>query len=151
MKLTFGLDATKVEKQLANLGRGLSDFRQPFTEAGDDLLRFYGVEVFDTQGQASGDRWKDLAATTWLMREKRQGYYANPPIERNKILVWTGRMQRGFKKDVGRDTLRIFNEVPYFKYHQLSQRKMLTINERVISTVTKRVFEHVLNEVDSPI
>lgn len=154
MELTFRIDETKVTKTFNNLARGLSSFQKPFTKAGDDLLRFYGVEVFDSQGRESGERWRQLAASTLLAREQRKGYYRNPPIAINKILVWTGRLQKGFEKQVTPKRLRIFNDVPYFKYHQKAggrpaQRKMLAITSKVIDKVVKRVLEHVEDAIES--
>lgn len=154
MEVTFRIDDTKVKKTFKNLGRGLSSFQKPFNKAGDDLLRFYGTEVFDSQGRDNGERWKQLAASTLLARQNREGYYAQPPIAQGKILVWTGRMQRGFEKEVTPKRLRIFNEVPYFKYHQKAggrpaQRKMLALTSKVIDKVVKRILDHVEDALES--
>lgn len=154
MKLSFSLDDTKVVKRLGKISGGVTDFRKPFDAAGKDLLAFFGGEVFETQGKALGESWRELAASTLIARDQGRGHYARRPEVRTKILWWTGDLKRGFKKDVKKLELRIHNVVPYFKYHQKRggrppQRRMLAINARVITIVVERVAEHTSKLVGS--
>ena len=139
MSLRFSLDATQVEKKIDSMTKGLKDFREPLDNAGGDLLKFFGDTVFQSQGAEAGATWKRLAQSTLYARAHRIGYYANTPITLGKILIWTGRLMRGFEKAVTKTTLIIRNGVDYFKYHQLSQRKMLTINSKVITIVVGHI------------
>ena len=147
MEITFSIDDTKVTKKLSLMKNGFSDCRKPLSAAGEKLLSLYGIEVFETQGGAIGDSWRSLAASTQNSRAKRTGYYRNPPIRTDKILVWTGRLQSGMKKEVTKDMLRIYNSVPYFRHHQTRggrtpQRKMLAITSRVITTVVDEISKY---------
>lgn len=142
MDITLTLNTTEVTKKLNNVASGLKDFREPFDNAGGDLLNFFGNTVFESQGREAGEAWQQLAATTLYMRARRIGYYKQTPIATGKILIWTGRLMKGFQKAVTRTTLIIRNGVDYFKYHQLSQRKMLTINPKVITIVVGRVNDY---------
>lgn len=140
MQVTITLDDAKVTKKLNLMIQGFSDFSEPLNKVGDDLLKYYGIEVFETQGGELAAPWRPLALSTLYMREHRSGYYRNQPIRTDKILIWTGRLQKGFKKEVGSTKLRIYNDVEYFKYHQKAsgrppQRPMLAINGRVIAMV----------------
>lgn len=148
MKLSFRVDSSEVTKTFNDLGRGLTSLQKPFTKAGDDLLRFYGVEVFDTQGGAIGENWRKLAASTLMARDRRTGYYKLPPVETGKKLIWTGAMKSGFKRQVAPKRLRIFNDVPYFKYHQKAggkppQRKMISLTPNVIETVVNHIVDYI--------
>lgn len=146
--LSFSLDDTRVKKKLSGLAAGVRDFKKPFDAAGSELLEFYGEEVFASQGSAIGESWRALAASTLRARDARSGYYRQPPIMTGKILVWTGRLKKGFAREVTSRMLRVFNNVPYFKHHQRAsgsppQRRMLAINKEVITKVIRHVQRYV--------
>jgi phage gpG-like protein len=139
MKIT--LDDREVRLKLDKLVKGVSDLKPVFEDTGDELLKYYGDEIFEAQGTSSGDKWKNLAVSTAMNREQRRGYYKNTPIATNKILVWTGRLQKGFKKQAERTKLTIENTVPYFKHHQtgggrVPKRQMLKITNPSIKIIT---------------
>jgi len=63
-----------------------------------------------------------------------------------------GALKRGFNRTVETTKLTIFNTVDYFKYHQSSsgrppQRKMLTINSKVIETVVNAINEYIIKSI----
>lgn len=144
MEISFTISDINIRKKLNDLGREIKDFREPLNEIGDDLIDLYANKVFESSGTAIGNKWKDLGLLTLRARERRTGYYALTPRVTGKILIWTGRLQDGFRKTVDSTKLIIDNQVEYFKYHQLSQRKMLAITANVISIVNKRVNEYAL-------
>lgn len=151
-ELRITLDDTEVRKKLNQMAGDLNDFKESFRQAGDELLDYFGKMVFESQGKESGEPWRALSATTLKMRDSRSGYYANPPITTNKILIWTGRLKKGFFKTVERTRLTIGNTVDYFKYHQRAigwppQRKMLTINSKVIEIVVNAINEYLIKSV----
>lgn len=143
LTVSIKLDDREVVNKINTLTSNISSFRQPFEKVGNDLLDLYGKKVFDTQGREIGDSWKPLSVATLQLRASRRGYYAKQPRTTNKILIWTGRLQDGFRKIVTSHRLVIENLVEYFKYHQLSQRKMLRITKKVIEIVEKRILEHI--------
>lgn len=148
-EISIKFDDLEVQKTLQSLGDAFKNTKKPLTEAGNDLLDFYGKKVFKTQGGASGAKWKPLSATTLKMRAERTGHYAKTPKARGKILIWTGALQKGFVKKVSRTKLIIKNNVKYFKFHQRAtgrppQRKMLTINREVITIVIKIFNKHIV-------
>lgn len=146
MKMTFSLDGRAVSKKLSAAASACSDFTVPFNLAADRLLKIYSVEHFEGQGSFD-EKWRPLAAATLKMRARRTGYYKQTPVEEGKILVWTGRLRSGFRKEVDQKSLRIFNDVPYFEYHQKGdgrhppRRRMLKL--------TREYIEIVINEVNS--
>lgn len=151
-ELKISLDDTEIRKKLDQLAGDLKSYKKPFTEAGDELLGFYGGEVFSTQGRASGEPWRALSPATLKLRAERRGHYANPPITTNKILIWTGALQKGFEKTVSATRLVVKNTVDYFKYHQQAsgrppQRKMLHINSKVIEIVVKAVNNYIVKSI----
>lgn len=151
MRLSFELDTRQATKALSALAGNLEDLRKPLEQSGNDLLQFFGYEVFETQGAVNGSAWRRLAASTLKMRQNRWGYYKQAPRRTDRILIWTGRLQDGFRKQVGKDILVIRNDVEYFKYHQLGQRRMLALNDRVISKVIARFNEHIANSLKKSI
>lgn len=154
MELSFQLNDAAVKKTFASLERSLSSYKKPFQKAGKDLVTFYGEEVFDSQGEAGSGRWRKLAASTLMARERRSGYYAQRPVATGKALIWTGRLQKGIKDEPSDKQLRIYNDVPYFKYHQKAggrppQREMLVINSKVITTVSGHIFDYLESAIES--
>lgn len=140
MNITITLDKTSVEKHLRLIAASAKDMQETLAEVGDELLSFYGDQVFMTQGAAINDPWRALAVSTLRARARRTGYYKQTPIMEGKILVWTGRLKRGMKKQATANQLRIYNDVDYFKYHQRAggrppQRKMLAITSDVVTRV----------------
>lgn len=139
--ITFTLDDREVTKKINSLADGVKSFKKPFETVGDELLGFYGEDVFASQGQLSGGKWRNLSVETLKARKYGYGHYAKTPIATNMILVWTGTLKKGFKKAVTSTRLTIRNTVKYFKYNQPA-RKMLTINQYVIEKVTATFNEY---------
>ena len=139
--LSFKLDDTEFSKTLNHMIDGAKDYTEPLNDAGDDMLDIYGNKVFEQQA-ANQDPWRELSPATLMMRDKRQGHYAQAPRRTDKILVWTGTLMDGFVKSVDKVKLKIENGVEYFKYHQRSQRKMLFLNKDIITLVLDKVKQH---------
>ena len=112
-----------------------TDLRIPFNRIGKLLVRFYGGEVFDTEGAVIGAKWKD-------------GPYYNK-------LVRSGTMKKSFEYRSTKKQLEIKNETPYFKYHQsnairrnkLPRRKMLHLDEPRRQLVVKEIHEHYVDQL----
>lgn len=151
MFLTISLDITTIEKRLSDIVASVSDVTSTLEIVGDELLNFYGVVQFETEGGSGGNPWKELSPMTVMMRQKKLGHYALPNTG-DSILWWTGRLKEGFFKTVSDQKLTIGNDVPYFAQHQLGngnqppQRKMLVINDKVTVLVldTFKEFIHKL-------
>lgn len=142
MSISIKYDTKEVQLKIKDMEQGLSDLTVPFQQTGDDLIKFYGKEVFESEGGAMDGRWRPLSAGTILARAMRRGHYANPPIATDKILTWTGDLRNGFKKQVSRLQLVISNSVEYFKYNQ-PDRPMLGINQKVIDIVMKNITSYI--------
>lgn len=134
------MDTTEVNKTFKGMIDAAKDYTKPLEDAGDEMLAIYGDKVFQQQG-SQGLKWKELSASTLMMRENRTGYYAQPPVQTGKILIWTGRLMGGFQKRAERLKLTINNTVDYFKYQQ-KKRKMLYINKDIIDIVAQKVIQH---------
>lgn len=104
-----GLD--NVTGRLAKLGASLHDFTTAFTGLGAKLIQFYGNDVFNSRGQALGETWAPLSAST--RAEKDRDWRGA------QDLVRTGAMQRGFYSEIRPTSLFIGNRAPYFPFQQL--------------------------------
>ncbi len=137
MNISISLSDTQVKKTLEGLSAGLKDLKRPLEDVGDTLLEHYSETVFESQGQANGAAWRPLSAATLKLRAERRGYYAKAPKRTGKILIWTGKLQEGFRKTVSSTKLVIENNVDYFKHHQINSRPMLAITSQVITKVVE--------------
>lgn len=149
--ISIEFDTRKLDQKLAGLDSVVKNAQPIFEDIGNDLITYYGNEVFTSGGAAlKGGGWRSLANATIEARTKRTGYYKQAPIATGKILIWTGRLMNGFKKEASRVQLRIHNIVSYFKYHQkgggrLPKREMLAITPRTIKTVNDK-FREAINK-----
>jgi len=141
MEFSIKFDDREIKKKLGSLQEGLKSYKTPLEAVGTDLIDFYGQKVFKTQGKALGSPWKGLSSGTLLAREHKQGYYAKPPREKGKILIWTGRLQDSFRKKAERFKLTIDNKDPKFKHHQLGgktpKRPMLGLTKEIITSIVE--------------
>jgi len=142
MQISIKMDDKQVIKKLGTISTGLKNFKEPLNKVGDDLVKFYGEKVFETQGSAIGSKWAGLSPSTMDARLNRRGHYSNSPIATSKILIWTGALKKGFQKKVSSVKLIVSNNVKYFKYNQ-GKRPMLGINREVINIVVKRFEEYI--------
>lgn len=119
--------------------RRISDPSTMLTEIGDTLEGEF-VDNFAEEGGRLNDPWAELAKSTQDER-RRLGYGAAHPI-----LLRTGKLRDGFRKQVTKNMVRVYNVVDYFKYHQLGTpkmpaRRMIVFPERlkqeVIASFTK--------------
>ena len=132
--MTVKADFTQVDKLMTTILNGLKNMSKPFNEMGNQLIKFFGDENFQAQGGKLGTQWSPLAVSTLQARARRYGHYKNNPKSTNQILVWTGALQKGFKKSVESTRLTIDNNVSYFD-HNIQTRAMLGINSNVIKII----------------
>lgn len=148
MQISIKLDDKEVKKKLGNLQTGLKSYKTPLETIGTTLIDIYGNKVFKTQGKELGSPWKGLSASTLEARARRSGYYSNPPKERGKILIWTGRLQESFRKKAEALRLTIDNTDKKFKHHQLGsgrtpQRPMLGITKDITSKIVDSLNDYI--------
>lgn len=142
VKINISFDSRSVDKELSKLIKGVSNFKEPLNSIGDDLVKFYGKDVINSQGAKSGTKWKKLSPSTLLARSKKYGYYKKKSIASNKALVWTGNLSKNFTKAVTKVRLVVGNSTDYFKYHQIGKKRppkrpIIVLNKEVISIVMK--------------
>lgn len=137
---------TETQTKLARLSTSLHDFTGALTSLGTQLVTFYSQTVFSSRGQALGETWAPLAAST--RKEKDRNWRGRPD------LVRTGLMQESFYKKVTPDTLFIGNKAPYFAYQQLGTsrnlpaRKMLGVNATVEGFIRTTIEEDIRAKID---
>ncbi len=119
--------ATELSRELLGISAKLRDYRQPFRQSADMLVRQFSNEVFATQGAVLGEKWKRLSPYT-VAQKARLGFPSEP-------LVRTGRMQRSFDSIVSTDQAVVRNTADYFKYHQSNQPRQ-KLPRRVMMKLT---------------
>lgn len=122
-----GLEQTN--ERIAGIAAGLKTGMGPaFQEIGVAGSKYFGGIAFDNRGSVFGASWPTLADST--VADKLKHWRGKP------IMVRTGRMMNGFTYEADGVGVRLYNEAPYFKYHQSSEprtklprRIMLGIND----------------------
>lgn len=147
------MDSQEVERKIKNLQIGVKNFSKPLNKIGNDLLEIYSEDVFKTQGRTIDRTWKPLSVTTLFARSQRQGYYRNAGGG-TQPLIWTKRLQKGFRKKVTSDKLVIDNPIPYFKHHQAPtrpgrppRRQMLRLTSKIINGIMKSLNQFIIKSL----
>ncbi|OJY74680.1 MAG: hypothetical protein BGP12_06920 [Rhodospirillales bacterium 70-18] len=128
--------ATELSRTLIGLESKLKDYRTPFRQSADMLVRQFSKDVFATQGAVIGEKWKRLSPYT-VAQKARLGFSGGP-------LVRTGRMQRSFESIVSTDQAVVRNTAPYFPYHQsgeprtrLPRRVMMKLSQSTKAEIVR--------------
>lgn len=119
-------DKRTIDK-LRKLKVDLTDFSSEMNTLGKYFIQFFGRDVFVTEGDVFGEQWPRLSANYEFW--KRIKYAGRGILER------TGTLRQGYEMQSGKDYVRIFNDVPYAKYHQfgtsrLPKRTLMKIDEQ---------------------
>lgn len=128
-KLTIDINGdTRALQMLDRMEKRLSSPAKELKAVGEMAISEF-TQNFPQEGKRLDEPWKKLAPST-IKQRARLGYGPHP------ILVRTGRLMTGWKQEVKKFLVRIYNPIPYFKYHQkggghLPQRRMLIVNERI--------------------
>ena len=129
MPIQFSIDG---EKQLSRRFRGMEikgkNWKSTFKKIGQDLTGLFGGAVFTTRGSAIGERWKPRADGSI-----------------SSLLQKTGRMRRGFKFNAKGDSLKIYNIMDYFQYHQ-SNRPRSNLPRRVMMKIDNKRKSNIMRE-----
>jgi len=108
------------EKQLSRNLRGVSDWSDTFRTVGGKLQGLFSGPVFETEGKEIGEPWaKRTKSYPW------------------KLLQKSGRMKSGFKYDATKNSVTIYNETPYFAYHQ-SNKPRRVLPRRVMMKIDNK-------------
>lgn len=151
MKLNIhikGVDT--VQKKLQKLNRILGDLSPELTEAGEEMVRFFRIDVFETTGGALDENWKPLSYR--YLRSKQEEYPGKG------ILEATGKMRKSFKLSVNRFEGKVANTAPYAKYHQqpnglgqgiMPRRKFMGMSHDQAKRVTEIFERSIQRRVDA--
>lgn len=110
------LGVNELNARLGRLGRATSDLSLPMKDIGSYLTGFFSGQVFASRGRIIGEPWAPLNPRYAAYKARR--YPGRPP------LIRTGLMNRSFKADSGRSSVRITNTAPYFRYVQQGTGRM---------------------------
>lgn len=138
----------ELSRVLLDTESNLKDFKAPFKDSADYLVRTFSKDVFETQGRAIGERWKRLSPYT-IAQRARLGFFGPP-------LVRTGRMQQGFRSIVSSTQATVYNDTNYFKYHQsrgprtrLPRRAMMALGNTQKETIVRYFQAHMRESMRS--
>lgn len=137
LRLKFSLDGSlQLSRVLFTVSAAVQDWTPAFEKSGEDLVRFFSYDVFESEGEAIDETWSPLAKAYALRKEKKY-----PGMG---ILQATGTMRDSFMSQADSTSLKIWNAAEYFKYHQssaprtkLPRRVMMKLTENLREMVVK--------------
>lgn len=133
VKITIDGDE-RLTRKFSALGFYLTrKLNKPLKESGDLLLKRFD-ENFPKEGKELRKPWKKLAAST-VRQKVALGFGSKGILER------TGTLRKGFQKKVKRFSVRVFNDVNYFKFHQQGSRKL---PQRVMIKSTENIKQDIV-------
>ena len=130
----------EVGQRISYIGSRIKDFTEPLKEIGEYMLKAFNKN-FTKQGSHFQQRWQDLAPST-IADKIRKGYDGQPPMVR------TGKLRDNFRYKIGggllgaltgsKNQITLYNETPYFKYHQSNKPRTSNLPRRVMMATTER-------------
>ena len=129
MDLTIEVEGVEEVALMFDLtGQKAQDMRPTFSSVGDLMLKAFDMN-FDSHGNEFGSPWKPrLKAYPWPMLEQ------------------TGRMKQGFDRRYGADYVELYNEEPYFKYHQSSKARTTRLPRRIMMKIDQKRLDMIIKE-----
>jgi hypothetical protein len=106
----------KIARKLRQMGVTFIDLKPTFTKVGDYLTDFYSGEVYASRGGVIGSRWAPLSSS--YAADKARTFPGRPP------LIRTGLMNRSYNSEPSKQSLTLYNDTPYFDFHQEGTRRM---------------------------
>ena len=135
--INFNGDVRLID-MLDQLDTSLSDFTEPFNEAGAMILEEVD-QAFETEGSRAGNPWQELAEAT-IKQKIRLGYGSMGILER------TGALRESFKFESEPMKLVVSSLSPIYRYHQLGegnnpQRIMLKATENIKQNILEIIIK----------
>ena len=125
LQLSWEIEGTQqLSRVLRDIGDGVKDWTPAFRESAEELVKIFSNDVFATQGDAIGERWKPLTPR-YLAKKIEDGYPAD-------TLIRTGAMKKNFKSLFKSDMAEIWNSTAYFQYHQSDKPRQSNLPRRVM-------------------
>lgn len=138
----------EVDAMLKRTGANVNDLQGAMSEVGYMARRYFSGQVFASRGAVLGERWPPLSARYAV--EKARRWPGRIPMIR------TGLLNRSFRHEAHRMNVTIYNDAPYFKYHQSSaprtkipRRVMIGIYSSLNRDVTKLVVDSLVRRAQS--
>lgn len=128
----------QLSRVIATISATVKDMTPAFEKSGEDLLRIFSYDVFETEGQAVDETWSPLSKA-YAKRKERQ-------FPGKGILEATGKMRQSFMAKADDTSLTLWNAMEYFKYHQSNQPRTV-IPRRVMLKLTENMREMVVKNM----
>jgi len=146
-KLSFSVEWEKQASRILNwMVSKLKDMSPIFKEVSETLDEWV-KKNFSSEGKEFEVTWDPLSPNT--IRQKAKLWYWS-----KQILERTGALRNAFHAKYGKDFAEVYNDSPYFAYHQSNQarkiiprRIMFKLTNQYISTIVK-IFQKYLTFTD---
>jgi phage gpG-like protein len=136
MQLRMSLQGeVQLSRNLQFLSDAVQDWTPAFEQSGEDLVEFFGYDVFESQGEAIDEPWQELSPAYAKQKERR--------FPGTGILEATGAMRDSFMQAADSTSLRVWNAMEYFKFHQSNQPRT-RMPRRAMMRLTQQLRELVI-------
>lgn len=140
MQITIQISGvTEVQSKIKALGDGLYQLDEGMRQIGEYMSNYFGNEAFASQGQVFNGTWPRLSMKYSIWKAKN--FPGRPPEVR------TGKMKGAFAYTAGSQSVKVGNNMPYFKFQEegtgrgLPARRMMGVND-----ANKRMIADILGE-----
>lgn len=125
LRLEWHIEGEKqVSRKLRGIAESLRDWTPAFQKIAGELRRDFSGDVFESEGEAIGERWTPLSRA---YAERKAVKYPG-----KGILEATGKMRRAFQSQYDATSARVWNNIAYFKYHQSNKLPRRKLPRRVM-------------------
>lgn len=142
--ISFSVEGeVQISRKLLGLASTIQDFTPALEKSSEDLLEIISYDVFESEGAAIDEPWAQLSPGYAKWKERK--------YPGNGILVRTGLMQDSFSSIVDTSSLKIWNAVEYFKYHQSKGERSSNLPRRVMLRLTENMKQMVVKNFQTMI
>ena len=143
IRIDMDMEGERVlSRNLRVMADNISDYSPVMEHIGEDI-KASTLSNFDTESSEREGRWADLKPET--IRQKRRQWYTGWK------LVRTGKMKRGFEYEHDSLSVRIKNDVEYFRFHQrgtphLPRRMMMELKKQDRQEIIRRIQNYIYKQ-----
>lgn len=140
-----------------NLGVFVTQLKDmtPFYEDATDLIAKKSHSLFRQKGQnvEKGAKWKPLAPSTKKAREKRWGYYKQPPNSPS-LMRWTGNLEGSIYRKISQKQGEVGYNADYAIHHQKPEkdgkpptRKLIDLDNATNAEIVRSMQKTINNKI----
>lgn len=133
--------------RIKKLGTSMKELKPAMDKVGEYATGYYASIGILDKGRPYNAQWPDYSTA---YKKWKEIHYPGRPM-----MVQTGTLSDSFKHEATKNSVRIYNTAPYFKYHQsdephikIPRRQMMGINGTIKRVVREAIRAEIKNKID---